>query len=364
MSMTSHDAWMAQALKLAARGRRTTTPNPNVGCVIVRDGELVGSGYHRKAGTPHAEVHALAEAGSKARGATAYVTLEPCSHYGKTPPCADALIKAGVANVVCAMTDPNPQVAGQGLEKLRNAGIEVISGVLNAEAERLNRGFLKRMRTGRPWLVAKMAASLDGGTALANGDSQWITGPEARQDVQSGRADSCAVVTGVETVVADNPSLNVRLDGADRQPVRIILDTQARTPVPSTIVTLPGRTVIIHGAQANPLSLERLQAAGFELVEMATANDHIDLPAFLSWCGQQAFNRVWLEAGATLTGAFAEQGLLDELWLYQAPIMLGGATRPVADFRLDSLKQAHRFDVDDVRFVGKDIRWQLLPAFP
>lgn len=364
MPQMSHEAWMAQALKLAAKGRFTTSPNPNVGCVIVQNNVLVGSGYHQKAGTPHAEVHALAEAGTLAQGATAYVTLEPCSHYGRTPPCADALIRAGVSQVVCAMTDPNPQVAGQGLDKLRQAGIEVISGVLNSEAEKLNRGFLKRMRTDTPWVVAKMAASLDGGTALANGESQWITGPDARQDVQIGRAESCAIVTGVETILADDPSLNVRLADTQRQPVRLILDSQARTPVTAKLFSLPGRSVVIHTADADADRLAQLEAAGVERVCLSACDGRIDLPAFLAWCAQQTLNRVWLEAGATLTGAFVEQKLLDELWLYQAPIFLGSQTRPVLETRLGSLSQALRFEVEDVRFVGPDIRWQLLPASP
>lgn len=227
-SLQTDAVWMSRAIALAEKGRLTTTPNPNVGCVLVKDNQLIGEGYHKKAGTPHAEVHALAQAGAEAKGATAYVTLEPCSHYGRTPPCAEALIKAGVARVVCAGLDPNPQVAGKGIDMLRQAGIDVTVGVLADQAELLNPGFLKRMRTGLPFVTLKMAASLDGATAMKSGESQWITGPEARADVQQGRAISCAVVTGVGTVLADNPSLNVRLAECSRQPVRIILDTHAR----------------------------------------------------------------------------------------------------------------------------------------
>lgn len=364
MTDASHQYWMSKALKLAAKGRLTTTPNPNVGCVIVADGVLVGSGYHQKAGTPHAEVHALAEAGERARGATAYVTLEPCSHFGQTPPCADALIASGVSQVVCAMTDPNPKVAGRGLKRLQAAGIEVLSGVLESDAEALNEGFLKRMRTNRPFVVVKMASSLDGGTALSNGDSQWITGPEARADVQLGRAESCAVVTGVGTVLADDPSLNVRLPDVRRQPVRIILDSNARTPVNARLATLPGRTVLIHGDACDGGQLEALSQAGFDLVQMPTENSRISLSAFVDWCAQQGFNRLWIEAGARLAGAFTEAGLVDEIRLYQAPKFLGSGTRPVLETQLTDLAQARTMTVKDVRFVGADIRWQLLPAFP
>lgn len=364
MSNRAHEYWMARALKLAARGRYTTSPNPNVGCVIVADGELVGAGYHQQAGTAHAEVHALADAGDRARGAIAYVTLEPCSHHGKTPPCAEALIRAGVDTVVCAMTDPNPQVAGQGLQRLKDAGINVLTGVLEAGAEAANRGFLKRMRTARPFVVVKMASSLDGGTALASGESQWITGPQAREDVQRGRAESCAVVTGVDTVIADDPSLNVRLPETDRQPVRVILDTHGRTPADARIATLPGRTIVVHGDHCTEQVLAPLRAQGFELVALPLKKQRIDLSAFVDWCGAQAFNRLWIEAGATLAGAFMTESLIDEIWLYQAPVLLGTGTLPVLNSRLTGLDQAVSLTVQDVRFVGNDIRWQLIPAFP
>ena len=355
--------WMAQAIRLAEQGRFTTTPNPNVGCVIVNNGQQVGQGWHQKAGTAHAEVHALAEAGARAAGATAYVTLEPCSHYGRTPPCAEALVKAGVARVVCAMTDPNPLVAGQGLVRLQAAGIEASSGLLAEQAEALNLGFLQRMRSGRPRVTVKLAASLDGATALANGESQWITGPAARQDVQWGRAAACAVVTGVGTVLADDPSLNVRLDWADRQPVRLVLDSQLRTPPAARIVQLPGRCVLLHSAAADPQRRQQLVAAGADCVPLASdPQGRVALPAVLDWCAQQQFNQLWVEAGASLAGSFAEQGLVDEFIYYQAAKFLGADTLPVLAMQVPSLQQATSLSVADVRFVGKDLRWRLLRA--
>jgi diaminohydroxyphosphoribosylaminopyrimidine deaminase/5-amino-6-(5-phosphoribosylamino)uracil reductase len=331
--------------------------------VIVRDGVEVGSGYHQKAGTPHAEVHALKQAGELAKGATAYVTLEPCAHFGKTPPCAHALVQAGVSRVVCAMTDPNPLVAGKGLKILENAGIDTRSDVLREQAERVNVGFLKRMRSGTPRLVLKMAASLDGGTALGNGDSQWITGPEARADVQVGRAESCAVVTGVGTVLADNPALNVRLDGYERQPDRVILDTSGRTPVDASIVKNEGKTFIVLGDQILARTVAEYEHAGFKPVLLPTENDRVQLIPFMKWCGEQGYNQLWLECGAILAAAFIQQQLVDEVIYYQAPKFLGSDTRPVMDYSMSSLSEAIEFDVQDVRFVGKDIRWRLKPIF-
>lgn len=359
-AQTPDEFWMAQALKLAEKGRCTTTPNPNVGCVIVKGGQKMGEGWHQKAGTPHAEVHALAMAGTSAEGATAYVTLEPCSHYGRTPPCAQALINAGIGKVVCAMKDPNPLVAGQGLSMLEAAGIETRSGVLQAQAEQLNAGFFKRMRTGLPWVTVKMASSLDGGTALGNGASQWITGPQARRDVQHGRAKSCAIVTGIGSVLADNPSMNVRLPGTDRQPWRLVLDSHLRTPVNARLIENPGRTILFHCSDAPQDARIALTDAGFECVEIAVdENGRLDLAAFLRWCGQAELNRLWVEAGANLAGSFARQGLVDEFILYQAAKFLGSGTFQVLNMELQSLDQAIDLTVEDVRFVGKDIRWRL-----
>lgn len=356
----SDEYWMAQALTLARRGLNTTTPNPAVGCVIVKDGNKVGEGYHQRAGTPHAEVHALVAAGSLARGGTAYVTLEPCSHHGRTPPCADALIAAGVARVVCAIEDPNPKVAGRGLARLAAAGVETRSGVLAREAEALNWGFLHRMRTGRPWVRLKMASSLDGGTALANGESQWITGPQARQDVQHGRAAACAILTGIGTVLADDPSMNVRLDGVERQPDRVVLDSQLRMPVHARMLTLPGNTWVLHGPDVPVDKVAALTEIGARPVALPLSEDHrLDMPAVLDWLGRQSWNLVWVEGGARLAGALVAGGWVNELWLYQAPKFLGSSIKPLLDWSISSLSEALLPEVVDVRQVGADIRWQL-----
>lgn len=364
MSARKPDAyWMAKALKLAEQGRFTTTPNPNVGCVIVKDGKEVGAGYHQKAGTAHAEVHALAQAAEQAIGATAYVTLEPCAHYGKTPPCAEALIKARVARVVCAMKDPNPLVAGKGLAMLEAQGIETEAGLLADEAEKINRGFLYRMRHKTPWLTLKIAASLDGATALANGQSQWITGPEARVDVQHGRAESCAVVTGVGTVLADDPSMNVRLAEYTRQPDRIILDSKGKTPISAKMVSLPGRTYLVLGEQVSKAQVQAYQQAGFEIIQLPLVNARIDLNAFMQWAAKQGYNQCWLECGATLAGAFLQQKWVNEIRYYQAAKFLGSSIRPVVELPLTQLDDAIEIKVQDIRFVGQDIRWLLNPEF-
>ncbi|WP_232819265.1 bifunctional diaminohydroxyphosphoribosylaminopyrimidine deaminase/5-amino-6-(5-phosphoribosylamino)uracil reductase RibD [Saccharospirillum mangrovi] len=363
MSDYRNDAfWMARALALAAQGLTTTTPNPRVGCVLVRDGEVVGEGFHQRAGEAHAEVHALAAAGDRARGATAYVTLEPCSHQGRTPPCADALIKAGVSRVVTAMEDPNPQVAGRGLARLEAAGIDTRSGVLAADAEALNVGFLKRMRTGHPWLTLKLAASLDGATALANGDSQWITGEQARAHVQHGRARSCAILTGVGTVLSDDPSLNVRLDNTERQPARIVLDSNLRTPANARLLSLDGNTWLLHGPNAPQAQRDALTKAGAHLAEMPL-NDakQLDLAAVIHWLGKQSFNEVWIEAGATLAAGLLDGGWVDEVRLYQAPVLLGSSIRPLYATALDKLSDAQRFNVIERRSLGDDLLWTLRP---
>lgn len=359
-SKHSDEYWMTQALALARLGRTTTTPNPAVGCVIVSNGKKVGEGYHLKAGSPHAEVHALAEAGHLAQGATAYVTLEPCSHHGRTPPCADALVKAGVARVVCAIEDPNPRVAGQGLARLAAAGIETRSGVLAEEAEVVNLGFLHRMRTGRPWIRLKLASSLDGGTALASGESQWITGPEARQDVQHGRASACAILTGIGTVLADDPFLNVRLKGVERQPDRVVLDTQLRMPAHARMLTQPGKTWVLHGPDVPADKVKALSEAGALPVALPLSDDQsLDIPAVLDWLGVQSWNLVWAECGARLAGALVTGAWVNELWLYQAPRLLGSSVRPMLNWSISSLSDALSPEVVDVRQIGADIRWQL-----
>ncbi|MGE9551873.1 bifunctional diaminohydroxyphosphoribosylaminopyrimidine deaminase/5-amino-6-(5-phosphoribosylamino)uracil reductase RibD [Erwinia amylovora] len=363
-----HDeVWMARALELARRGRFTTTPNPNVGCVIVRDGEKVGEGYHFRAGEPHAEVHALRMAGDKARGATAYVTLEPCSHHGRTPPCCDALIAAGVSRVVAAMQDPNPEVAGRGLYRLQQAGIEVSHGLMMQEAEALNRGFLKRMRTGFPWVQLKMGASLDGRTAMASGESQWITSPEARRDVQRLRAQSSAILTTSATVLADDPSLTVRWDELPpetqclyarenlRQPVRVVIDGHNRVTPQHRLIAQPGQTWLARhqtDTQAWPENVEQ-----FTVPQL---NEQVDLVSLMMLLGRRQINNVWVEAGARLAGALLTAGVVDELIVYLAPKLLGDSARGVCHLPgLAQLAEAPLLTFSDVRQVGSDLRLTL-----
>ncbi len=351
---------MARALRLARRGLWGTHPNPRVGCVVVRDGDVVGEGWHERAGAPHAEIHALRAAGERARGAVVYVTLEPCSHHGRTPPCADALVAAGVAEVVAAVVDPNPQVAGCGLERLRAAGIAVRHGLMAAEAEALNAGFFRRQRAGLPWVRVKSAMSLDGRTAMASGESKWITGEAARLDVHRLRASASHMVTGIGTVLADDPSLTVRLppeEGAWRQPERVILDPRLETPAGARILREPGETFVatLPGrAAARP----DLAEAGARLVELPGDEERIDLAALLEWLARERqANEVMVEAGATLAGAFLEAGLADELVLYLAPHLMGSDARGA--FTMPGvLEMVHRraLEIRDVRPVGHDWR--------
>ncbi|MBP2849231.1 bifunctional diaminohydroxyphosphoribosylaminopyrimidine deaminase/5-amino-6-(5-phosphoribosylamino)uracil reductase RibD [Dickeya oryzae] len=369
MATYSDEFYMARALELARRGRFTTAPNPNVGCVIVRDGEIVGEGYHQKAGEPHAEVHALRMAGDKARGATAYVTLEPCSHHGRTPPCADALVAAGVARVVAAMQDPNPQVAGRGLHRLQQAGIAVHHGVLMDQAEKINRGFLKRMRTGFPYVQLKLGASLDGRTAMASGESQWITSPQSRQDVQRFRAQSAAILSSSATVLADDPSLTVRWSELDvdtqrlypqsavRQPVRVIVDSQSRVTPHHRLVSQPGQTWLARASQD-----AQSWPDGVEQLTMPLHGGGIDLVALMMTLGKRQINTVWVEAGAHLAGALLQAGVVDELIVYLAPTLLGDAARSLCVLPgLEQLSQAPLFDMTDVRQIGPDVRLTLKP---
>jgi diaminohydroxyphosphoribosylaminopyrimidine deaminase/5-amino-6-(5-phosphoribosylamino)uracil reductase len=346
--------YMALALRLAELGLNGTSPNPRVGCVLVRDGQVVGEGWHQRAGTPHAEVHALNQAGARARGATAYVTLEPCSHHGRTPPCAEALIAAGVGRVVAALRDPNPQVAGRGLAQLQAAGITVDCGLMEEPARELNIGFVSRMTRGRPWVRAKAAASLDGRTALANGVSQWITGPAARQDVQAWRARACAMLTGVGTVLADDPRLNVRDIETPRQPLRVVVDSQLRTPPHAKI--LHGGALIVC-AQDDAPKRQALQAAGAEVLALPGADGRVDLARLLQSLAEREVNELMVEAGAGLNGALLAAGLVDELVLYLAPMLLGDTARGL--FALPALtKMDARKDLilRDVRLVGQDMR--------
>ena len=360
--------WMADALRLAKKGLYTTSPNPRVGCVIVKDGVKVGEGWHQKAGEPHAEVHALRAAGDQARGATAYVTLEPCSHYGRTPPCAEGLIKAGVSRVVGAVRDPNPSVAGRGYEMLRQAGIEVVESCLEAEAGAINAGFMKRMRTGLPYVRIKLAMSLDGRTAMASGESQWITGSAARRDVQALRAQSCAVITGAESVIIDNPSMTVRPDeagldipeGLCRQPLRVIVDGAHRVSNEATIFDKPGDILI--AARTPPASpINRDSGIGALSYWAGERDEHTDIDALLRHLATQGSNEVLIESGAKLAAAFVSAGLVDELIVYCAPTLLGSDARPLLSLPLSEMKQQIRWQWQDVRMVGNDLRLTLRP---
>jgi diaminohydroxyphosphoribosylaminopyrimidine deaminase/5-amino-6-(5-phosphoribosylamino)uracil reductase len=346
---------MAQALRLAERGLYTTSPNPRVGCVLVRDGDIVGEGWHERAGEPHAEVLALRAAGEAARGATAYVTLEPCSYHGRTPPCADALIAAGIARVTVAVQDPNPRVAGQGIAKLRAAGIEVECGLMEAVARELNIGFFARMTRGTAWLRSKIAMSLDGRTALANGVSQWITGEAARQDVQHWRARSCAVLTGIGTVLADDPQLNVRGIETARQPLRAVVDSLLRMPPNARLLQQSG--VMVYTATQDAQKIAALEKSGARVVVLPDANGQVDAAAVLRDLAAQGCNEVLVEAGSKLNGALLKAGLVDELVLYLAPQLLGDMARGMARLgELVSLDQRIELEWNDVRQVGKDLR--------
>lgn len=359
MSFAAADhAFMARALQLARRGLYGATPNPRVGCVMVRDGRVIGEGWHEKAGLPHAEAVALAAtvaAGETARGATAYVTLEPCSHFGRTPPCADALIAAGVARVVAAMQDPNPLVAGQGLAKLAAAGIEIASGLLEGEARELNIGFVSRMTRGRPWLRLKVAASVDGKTALNNGISQWITGAAARCDGHAWRARSCAVLTGVGTVKDDNPRLTVREVQTTRQPLRVVIDSRLETPLDAAV--LEGGNVLIAAAQDDADRGAALRAVGAEIVVLPNAQGKVALGDLLQELGRRGINEVLAEAGSRLNGSLLREGCVDELLIYQAPILIGDAARGMFGLaELTDLAGARQLHIVERRMVGADCR--------
>ena len=350
--------WMAQALRLAELGLYGTSPNPRVGCVLVRDEEVVGEGWHERAGEPHAEVHALRQAGDAARGATAYATLEPCSHHGRTPPCADALIEAGVARVVVAVQDPNPQVAGQGIAKLRAAGIAVESGLMEAAARELNIGFFARMARGTPWVRSKIAMSMDGRTALGNGESQWITGEAARQDVQFWRARSCAVLAGIGTVLADDPQLNVRKIETARQPLRVVLDSRLRMPLNARILQNCERgNVLIYTAVRDAAKSAALEKSGASICVLPDSKGQVDLAAMLGDLAKRGCNEALVEAGSSLNGALLQAGLVDELVLYLAPQLLGDMARGMVRLgELTSLDQRIELEWKDVRHVGKDLR--------
>ena len=350
--------WMAIAIALSERGRPASAPNPNVGCVIVKDGQLLGEGFHPQAGQPHAEVFALRQAGLKSVGATAYVTLEPCAHYGRTPPCALALVKAGVSRVVIACLDPNPLVAGKGVQILRDAGIHVEHGLCEAEAASLNRGFLKAMATGMPYVRLKMASSLDGRTAMASGESKWITGPEARLDVQHWRAISAAIITGIDTILADDCLLNVRdiprfIEQAQAdlvQPMRIVLDRQGRLPLNAKILQ-QADTVMVMGPFRSAL-------AELGVIQLPT----LPLDTLLAYLRQnyQIFD-VMVEAGARLSTAFLQHNLVDEVISYVAPTLLGQSARAMYAGQLNHMSEQLRHKLEDVAQVGGDLRLRLIP---
>jgi diaminohydroxyphosphoribosylaminopyrimidine deaminase / 5-amino-6-(5-phosphoribosylamino)uracil reductase len=347
--------YMAEALRLAEKGLYTATPNPRVGCVIVRDGEAVGAGWHEKTGGPHAEIVALGAAGARARGATAYVSLEPCSHHGRTPPCVDALIEAGIARVVAAMQDPNSKVAGAGFARLRAAGIEVESGLMQDEARALNIGFVARMSRGRPWLRMKIAASLDGRTALANGRSQWITGPEARRDGHAWRARACAVLTGIGTVMDDDPQLNVREVQTPRQPLKVVVDSRLQLP-PSAKLLASGK-VLVAAAIENKAAVAALQDKGAEVVLLPNARGKVELTQLMRELARRELNEVHVEAGYKLNGSLLAEGLVDELLVYLAPCILGNSALGMFNLpELADLAQKRLVQFADVQTIGKDLR--------
>ncbi|NDU87712.1 MAG: bifunctional diaminohydroxyphosphoribosylaminopyrimidine deaminase/5-amino-6-(5-phosphoribosylamino)uracil reductase RibD [Ferrovum sp.] len=347
---------MRRALTLAGKGLYTTSPNPRVGCVIVQSGQIVGEGWHERAGEPHAEVYALRQAGARAQGATAYVTLEPCSHTGRTPPCADALIAAGVARVVVAMEDPNPLVAGQGVARLRHAGIVVETGVCAVEAASLNPGFIQRMTRGRPWVRAKIAMSLDGRTALGNGISQWITGEAARAEGHRWRARSCAVATGAGTVAKDDPALTVRAVETSRQPQRLVLDPRLETPLTARLLGEGGVTWLFCAHSPQPEQVAIYASRGARVVSLPSAEGRVDLGALVTEWGRIGLNEVLVEGGRRLTGALVEAGLVDEFIIFVAPTLLGeGAMGAVQwSFPLVSLAQQKRLHIEEWRAMGGD----------
>lgn len=356
--------FMARAFRLAERGLYTTMPNPRVGCVLVKDGQVIGEGWHVRAGEPHAEVNALTAAGDNARGATAYVSLEPCSHTGRTGPCSQALVDAGVSRVVYAMEDPNPLVSGRGIDIMRAGGIQVDGPVLEDDARALNPGFIKRMERKLPFVRCKLAMSLDGRTAMESGESKWITGPRARADVQRLRARSCAIVSGVDSVLQDNSSLTVRADeldlanareAAEKQPLRVILDSRLRLPRNALMFKQHTPILLVHNG-----SVEVGHLAGWpefvELLALPGKDGRIDLQALLRELAQRHCNEVLVEAGSTLAGSFLRRGLLDEIVVYMAPKLLGSNARPIFELPLETMSASLALKINDIRAVGRDWR--------
>ena len=355
MTTADDSAHMARALELAARGKYTARPNPMVGCVLVKGDDVVGEGFHEQSGGPHAEINALNAAGDRAKGATAYVSLEPCAHHGKTPPCCTALIEAGVGKVIAAMEDPFDEVAGQGIEQLREAGIETEVGLLQDAAEALNTGFISRVTRGRPFVRLKVAASIDGATAMTSGESQWITGPESRSDVQELRARSGAIMTGIGTVLADDPSLNVRdIDTGGAQPLRVVLDSRLRMPTEAKMLGLPGDTLVCCTAGQDSAALAD---AGAEVQEFGAHGDVVNVFEVLAALGEREVNDVLVEAGPRLAGYLLEKDLIDELVIYQSPHIMGSNTRGMfATPTWEALADRRTLDIIEMRRVGQDTR--------
>jgi diaminohydroxyphosphoribosylaminopyrimidine deaminase/5-amino-6-(5-phosphoribosylamino)uracil reductase len=355
MFSSDDHAYMSQALQLAEKGLYSTSPNPRVGCVIVRDSKIVGSGWHVKTGQPHAEINALNIAGGAAQGATAYVTLEPCSHYGRTHPCAEALIRAKVAKVIIAMQDPNPLVAGKGTSLLKQSGINVQIGLMGEWAKDLNVGFVSRMTNNRPWVRMKIAASLDGKTALNNGVSQWITGEAARHDGHRLRARSCAVLTGIGTVLEDDPQLSVRFIETPRQPLRIIIDS--RLKIPTTARVLRGGGELIFTTTDNKERISALKEVGAHPIILPNEKGKIDLAGLMQILADFEINELLVEAGNRLSGAFIREGLVDELIIYLAPHLIGNRAMGMLQLpELTDLSEKYNLKIKDLRMVGKDIR--------
>jgi diaminohydroxyphosphoribosylaminopyrimidine deaminase/5-amino-6-(5-phosphoribosylamino)uracil reductase len=347
--------FMVRALRLAERGLFTTTPNPRVGCVIVQGGEPVGEGYHERAGEPHAEANALLAAGSRAAGATVYTTLEPCSHHGRTPPCADALVAAGVRRVVAAMGDPNPKVAGAGFARLRAAGVEVVSGLLEDEARELNIGFVSRLTRGRPWVRLKVAATLDGKTAAANGESQWITGEASRRDGHRWRARACAVLTGIGTVKDDDPRLTVREVATARQPLRVLVDSRLEVPLGARI--LEGGNLLVAAASADRTKIAALGARGAEVVVLPDAAGKVELGDLMRELARRGLNEIHVEAGVKLNGSLVAAGLVDELLIYLAPSVLGDRGNGMFSLpSIERLDQRLGLRLVDVQRLDDDVR--------
>lgn len=369
----SHEYWMAQACQLARKGLYTTHPNPRVGCLLIKNNQKIGEGFHLKAGEAHAEINALSSAKTSVEGSTAYVTLEPCSHQGKTGPCADALINAKVKSVVFGMQDPNPDVSGKGLAKLKAAGIEVIGPILESESAQLNPGFIKRMQEGLPFVRLKMAMSLDGRTAMDSGESKWITGSEARQDVQRLRAQSDAILTGIGSVLADDPSMTVRIDSQEsvvdpktvRQPKRVILDSALSIP-PESKILYPSKQVEIFSIKEE-IEAEHLSVLTKKGVQVSFADrgddGRIELIHVMEQLADQGINEVLIETGAELAGSFLQQGLIDEVVVYMAPKLMGSLARPLFQLPFESMVEVVDLSIKSVRQVGDDLRIVFVPIY-